>query len=119
MAIDTVYRTGNNVSVTATELFLTTNDGTTTDTDQTDDGVYELWVDGRAALLKGDEFRLRVYEKAHASATRATIVDRRIKGAQTRPTIIKGLVLGVGWNMSLQRISATSRNFYWTIRRIS
>lgn len=117
MALDITYRTGNNITITATETSLAVNDGSTTLQDMTDDGVYTLYLD-TANMVKGDEYLLKVYEKAQASATKRVYLQRRLRHTEP-PLMIPHLMLGIGWDITLQRISVTSRAFYWSIRRAS
>ncbi len=121
MAIDIVYAYGSNVTVTNTETSLATTGGTTTGVPQsiTDDGEYVLMLDGVGALAKGDEYTLRIYEKTETGGTQRVIATIPIVGAQSNPIYIMSLRLGVAWDITLQRISANSRAFYWTIRRVS
>jgi hypothetical protein len=59
----------NAVSVSTTELSIVS--GTTTLQNNTTAGGYMLFLDGiAAAMAKGDEFIIRIYEKTTASATK-------------------------------------------------
>ncbi len=121
MAIDNVYTYGSNVSVTNSETSLATTGGTTTGVPQskTDAGEYVLMLDGVGALVKGDEYTLRAYEKSETGGTQRLLWTVSIIGAQSTPIYIMSLRFGVAWDITLQRVSANSRAFYWTIRRVS
>lgn len=119
MAINLTYTSGNNITVTNVETSLAVTGGSTTLQTLTDAGVYQLFLDGVAALVKADEYVLKVYEKAETSGTKRVIMQMRIKGAQIEPIVLPNLILGIGWDITLARISATSRAFFWTIRRVS
>jgi hypothetical protein len=113
------FRSGNNVAITATETSLAVNGGSTTLSTLTTKGVYSLLLDGVASMAKGDEYRLRIYEKASTGATKRSVMNLTISDTQSEPTFIPHLMLGIGWDMTLQRISTSSRNFYWSIRQAS
>lgn len=123
MALDLEYRTGNDITVTNTEMSLTVNDGTTTPQTITDDGIYTVMLDaissGTLPMVKGDEYLFRIYEKAHSSAGQRIIFQATLSDAQSENLIVPMIPMGIGWDVRLVRVSATSRKFYWTIRRIS
>lgn len=118
MAINLTYKSGNNVSIGSTETSLAVNGGGTTLQTLTDSGSYSL-VLRSTAMVKGDEYKWRVYEKASTGATKAVMLDGTLSDALPTQFTIPNLTLGIGWDMTLQRISASSRAFYWSIRRIS
>jgi len=119
MAFDLAYAEGNNVTVTNTETSLAVDGGSTTLQTLTDAGIYWLFLSGVASLVKGDEYAWKVYEKAQGSAAKEAIMQGRICDAQSEVLCLPGIPLGVGWDITLQRISATSRAFYWTVRRVN
>lgn len=119
MPINLLYAEGNNVTVTNTETSLAVNGGSTTLQTLTDTGLYAIIIDGVASMIKGDEYLIRVYERSASSGTKRVIMQARILGAQSEPWFSPALLLGVGWDVTLQRISATSRAFYWTVRRVN
>ena len=66
MAITEPYEL-DGVTVGASELSVVS--GTTSLQTITDDGVYQLWIDA-GVMAKGDEFRIRGYEKVEGRAAR-------------------------------------------------
>lgn len=119
MAINLTYTSGNNVSITNSETSLAVDGGSTSLQTLTDSGVYQLFLSGVASMVKADEYRLKVYEKAQSSAAKEVVFSATLTNVQAEVFVTPQLILGVGWDITLQRISASSRNFYWTIRRIS
>lgn len=104
------------VSISTTEISILT--GTSTLTDSTSPGAYQLIVDGIAAsMAKGDEFEVRVYEKCLSGSTRRTLFLARMNDAQTELLITPTLMLLNGWNMTLKKIAGTDRNFDASIRK--
>lgn len=99
-------------SITATEHNLCTD--TTTLTEQTDDCEVEIWVD-RSAMIAGDEFEFRVHEDVNGTNTDTYY---RWTGVQPGP-YRERFIMGEGWFFSLKRISATSRTFNWSIRKLT
>lgn len=105
-----------------TETVSTTEWSLTTDTSgpdaQTDDGVYQTFVDLNA-LANGDAYRLRVYEKVLSGSTQrvvyeATITDAQIDGIFATPS----LILMHGWDITLLKTAGTDRSIDWSIRKV-
>lgn len=121
MALDLAYATGSAVSVTNSETSLGVTGGTTSGVPvaRTDAGLFMLVLDGVANMVKGDEYRLKVYEKARASGTVRVIFQATLSDAQSEAFVLPWLPLGIGWDITLQRISASSRAFDWAVRRIT
>lgn len=121
MALDLAYATGSAVSITNSETSLATTGGTTTGVPQsiTDAGQYQVVLDGVANMAKGDEYLLKVYEKARASGTQRVMFTLRIMDAQSELIVLPPLLLGIGWDVTMQRISANSRAWDWSLRRLS
>lgn len=119
MPINLLYAEGNNVTITSTETSLAVNGGSTTLQTLTDSGLYAVIIDGTASMAKGDEYRIKIYEKASSSAGKKIIMQARLLGSQSEPWFSPALILGIGWDATLQLISATGRPFYWTIRRVN
>lgn len=118
MPTNLTFRSGNAVSITGTETSLAVNGGSTALQTLTNKGIYTLMMRS-TAMTKGDEFKWRVYEKVSTGAGKAVIYSGTISDAQSEPTVTPQLFLGIGWDITLQRVSATSRNFHWSIRQIS
>lgn len=119
MPTNMTFRSGNNVSITGTETSLCVNGGSTTLQTLTNKGVYSILLDGVASMAKGDQYTLRVYEKASTAATKRVIMKLTISDAQSEPTFIPHLMLGIGFDATLQRDSTTSRAYYWSVRQVS
>lgn len=119
MPISLAYAEGNAVTITNTETSLAVNGGTTTLQTLTDAGLYTVIIDGVANMAKGDEYLIKIYEKSSSSGTKRVIMQARMLGSQSEPWVSPALLLGVGWDVTLQRISSSSRAFDWSIRRVS
>lgn len=106
-----------------TETIGTTEWSLTTDTagpdTQTDDGVYQLFLDLNA-LAGGDVFELVVDEKVLSSSTQRAVYTARFANAQGVPVWVSpSLVLVHGWDMTLKKISGTDRSIDWSIRKVA
>lgn len=115
MAITEAY-TGSQ-SVTTTEWSLTIdNNGPTTDTS---DGVFQAFIDLNA-LVAGDTFRLRIYEKDTSSGTQRVVFENFFVGAQSTPLYASPpLILMHGWDMTLYRTAGSDRTITWSIRKVA
>lgn len=118
MAISEPYEL-DGVSVGATELSIAS--GTTTLQSITDDGVYQLFLDPiGAGLAKGDEFMVRIKEKVLAGSTQRTVIAHRItRLTQSENLVYPTLFLLHGWDMTLQKITGTDRNWDASIRKVA
>jgi hypothetical protein len=104
------------VSISTTEISILT--GTSTLTDSTSPGAYQLIVDGIAAsMAKGDIFEVRVLEKTLSGSTRREVFSGRMNGVQNSLFVTPTLMLLNGWNMTLKKIAGTDRSFDASIRK--
>lgn len=105
------------VTVGATELSVVS--GTTTLSTQTDDGVYQLWIDA-GNMAKGDEFRVRMYEKVEGTGgTKKVAAQWSLQGVQTEVFVTPMFVLINGWDFTIQKLVGTDRAFDASIRKIA
>lgn len=118
MPLNLTYKSGNNVTMTTAEKSLAVDGGSTTLQTVTDKGFYTLLLRS-TAVVKGDEFKWRVYEKASTGASKALLCDGTISDALPSQMMIPQLALGIGWDITLQRTGGSNRAFYWSIRRAS
>jgi hypothetical protein len=112
----TQYDSISAVSISGTEISILT--GTSSLTDSTDAGAYSLVVDGiAAAMAKGDDFEIRIYDKCLTGSTRRTVFVARISDVQSELFVTPTLMLVHSWNMTLKKIAGTDRNFDASIRK--
>lgn len=118
MAI-TEYAELDNVTVGSTELSIVS--GTTSLATETSSGVYQLWIDPvAAAMAKGDEFKIRVYEKVEATGgTKRVVFVATLSDAQSELFVTPTLILMHGWDMTIQKIAGTDRAFDASVRKIA
>jgi hypothetical protein len=118
MAITEPYEM-DGVSISTTEISIVS--GTSSLQTITTAGVYQLWVDPvGAAMAKGDEFEIKIYEKVEATGgTKRVVFSARLSDAQSELFVTPTLILMNGWDMTLKKIAGTDRNFDASIRKIA
>lgn len=116
MAISEPYEL-DGVTVGASELSIVS--GTTSLQTVTDDGVYCLWIDP-GNMAKGDEYRIRCYEKVEATGgTKKVFVQWTLLGVQAENFLTPTFILMHGWDMTIQKIAGTDRAFDASIRKVA
>ena len=116
MAISEPYEM-DGVTISTNEISIVS--GTTSLQTVTDDGVYQLWIDAYA-MAKGDEFRVKLYEKVEATGgTKKVFAQFTLLGAQTEVFVTPSFVLINGWDMTITKIAGTDRAFDASIRKIA
>jgi hypothetical protein len=118
MAITLTYKSGNAATITNTETSLAVDGGSTTLQTLTDKGLYQL-IYKSTAMAKGDEFRLRVYEKASTGASKSVLFSATLSDVQSEQFTHPPVMLGLGWDMTAQRTGGSNRAAHWSIRRVS
>ncbi len=118
MAITEAYEL-DGVTVGSTELSVVS--GTTSLQTVAETGAFQLWIDPvGAAMAKGDEFAIRIYEKVEATGgTKRVVFKATLSDAQSELFVTPTLVLMHGWDMTLQKIAGTDRAFDASIRKIA
>jgi hypothetical protein len=85
----------------------------------TTEGVFQAFVD-LDALEAGDVFEFRAYEKARTGDTQRAVYSVQFSGPQTTPIWASPtLILGVGWDMTVKKISGTDRTINWRISKVA
>ena len=118
MAISEPYEL-DGVSISTTEISIVS--GTSTLQTITDDGVYQLWLDPvGAAMAKGDEFIIRIYETVEGTGgTKRVVFSSTLSDAQSELWVSPMLILINGWDMTLQKVAGTDRNWDASIRKVA
>jgi hypothetical protein len=115
MAISEAFQ--NSATIGASEYFLASN--STVKTDQTDDGVYQLWLDLNA-LANGDEYRIRAYERISSGGTSRIAMEWTVAHAQSEPMYVTpSLIFLHGWEFSVTKLAGTDRSIAWSIRKVA
>jgi hypothetical protein len=112
MAITVEFCT-NTVSISTSEISL--NTGTTSLNSNTANGVFQAFLDLNL-LAAGDAFDFKVYETVRTSGTKRLAWSARFGNAQGTPIWVSpSLILGIGWDMTLTKVSGTDRSIPWRI----
>lgn len=107
----------DSASIGTTEYSLPTD--STTRVAQTDDCILQVFLDV-SALAAGDEFVLKLYEKYAAAGTQRLVDQWTLTNAQTRPMWVSpSLIVGEGWDFTVQKIAGTDRTIYWSLRKVA
>lgn len=108
--------TNNSASISTTEYFLAAN--STTASYQTTQCALQVFLD-LSNLVAGDEFTVRLYEKVNGGS--AMLVDSWVKaGAQAKPCmVIPSVLVGEGWEVSVQRTGGSDRTIAWSLRKVT
>lgn len=115
MAISEAY-TFSAVTVSTTEISIPS--GTSSLSTITTDGIFQLWIDA-ANVAKGDEFRVKLYEKVKAAGTKRVFTQWSLMGVQTELFVTPSFILMQGWDMTIIKIAGTDRAFDASIRQIA
>jgi hypothetical protein len=84
----------------------------------TADGVYQAFID-LAAMAAGDQYTLRVYERARSGDPQRVIYKAVFTGVQAYPLVATpSLMLIHGWDMTLDKDAGTDRTITWSIRTV-
>jgi hypothetical protein len=91
----------------------------TTRQTRTETGLMQACID-LSALQSGDTYVLRVYEKVVAGGTQQLLEQISFSGVQAKPgSMLPAVMLGVGWDVTLQRTAGADRAIPFSIRSVS
>ena len=116
MAINNALYQQNNQSIGSTEYSLSNN--STTIASQTTDAVISVWIDC-PNMAAGDEYAIFLREKVTSTSTQRKTQLSVLRGPQPGPFISSPFQVGNGWDVTMQKISGTDRNFSWSIRGVT
>lgn len=116
MALNLALYSSSGATIGTTEYSLT--NGSTTLASKTDNMVISVWLDV-TNMASGDEFEVALYEKAVSGGTQRKAVLANLVGAQADGLFITGpFHVGVGWDVTVKKISGTDRSFAYAIRSV-
>jgi hypothetical protein len=71
-------------------------------------------------MAKGDEFRIKLYEKVEASGgTKKVFAQWTLAGVQSEVFVTPTFILMNGWDMTIQKLAGTDRAFDASVRKIA
>lgn len=106
--------TQNSATIGTTEFFLASN--STTATYQTADVILQVYLD-LGAMAAGDEYLIKIYEKVDGTNPEVIYTATKV-GAQAEMWVSPAFILGVGWEVSVDKIAGTDRSIPWTLAKI-
>lgn len=115
MAAWTVLYSGSN-SISGTEFSITLNSTSGAPAAKTDKGTISLVLDVNA-MLAGDQFEVKLYDKCRSGDTQRLIDHWVLTGAQAWPLFITPpLMLGEGWDFTVKKLTGTDRTIVSSVR---
>ncbi len=78
-------------------------------------GTYQIVLD-TSAVVDGDQFEIRILEKARTSGTQRRAMSAVLTGGMADLWMSPALMLGNGWDVTIQKLSGTDRAIEWSIR---
>ena len=107
----------NSATISTTEYSLPS--ASTTRVAQTDKCVLQAFIDFNA-MAAGDEYQVRIYEKQAAAGTQRIVEQWSLVGVQSTPLWTSpSLIVGEGWDVTVQRIAGTDRSIAWSLRKVT
>lgn len=103
----------NSATVGATEYSLTNN--STTIAARTDKATYQVFLD-TSTLVGGDQYQIRILEKCRSSSTQRRVMSAILTGGMADSWQSPALMLGNGWDVTVQKLTGTDRAIEWSIR---
>lgn len=117
MAITALYESSATISTAEYSLPNATNYAA--GSVKTDDGVFQCFID-LSAMVAGDQYNLKVYEKVQAAGTTRVIYTASYVGVQASPhVVLPSLLLMHGWDFTLTRTAGADRTIAWSIRQVA
>lgn len=106
--------------VTVTSSGISIPSGTSTPSSITDDGVYQIWVDGCADMAKADDYLVTLLEKVEGTGgTQRTFLSGGLLGTQAEPMVSPTFILINGWDAIIDKIAGADNAFDASIRKVA
>ncbi len=87
----------------------------TTLTPITAKATYQVFLD-TAAIVAGDQYEIRILEKVQSSGTQRRLMSAILTGGTADEWASPALMLGNGWDVTVQKLAGTDRTLEWSIR---
>lgn len=109
--------TNDSASISTTEYSLPADGAGPTA--QTDDCVLQVFIDF-GNMIAGDIYQVRLYEKYAGAGTQRLVDEWVLNGVQSKPMfVIPSVILGEGWDVTVDRIAGADRTIYWSLRKVT
>jgi hypothetical protein len=107
---------GGTATVGATEFSIAANANFSSGSPQTTQAYVQAFINF-SALASGDQFRVKIYEKVNGGTQTLTLDPALPTGAQNQLFVTPMLILGEGWDITVQKVSGTDRSVSFSVRK--
>lgn len=108
--------TNATATIGTTEYSLAKNASYSAGSPMTTIGYVQAVIDVVANMAAGDEYEIRVYEKANAGTQRPIFVSR-VGGAQFESYVTPLMLLGEGWDITMKKTAGIDRSILFSVRQ--
>jgi len=106
-----------NASVSTTEISIPTGTTYSSGSPQTTDYTIQVWLD-MFNMAAGDQYQIRVYEKAISGGTQRVVYEAILTGAQSKMFVLPALMVLHGWDVTVKKLAGTDRTIVGDIRAV-
>lgn len=114
MAITEAFAGSASIGTTAFSL----PNNSTSLTPQTDDGIYQVWLD-LSAMTVTETYQVQILEKVQSTSTQRVVYESVVVGPSTPILAFPSLVLLHGWDVQVLKVAGTDRTIEWSIRKVA
>lgn len=109
----------NSATIGTTEYSLPANANYSSGSPQTDACYLQIWLDLNA-LISGDQYEMRIYEKVRSADTQRVVQTITFTGIQPEPIYVHpALHLRNAWDVTLDKLAGTDRSISWSLRKVA
>lgn len=107
----------DSATIGTAEYSLPADTSTGVPTAQTDDCVLQAFIDF-ANMTAAESYDVKIYEKINAGTARV-VYHASLVGVQANPFVSPALILGEGWDVTVDKIAGTDRSIAWSLRKVT
>ncbi len=86
-------------------------------TSQTDACQLQAWINILSMAI-GDEFVVKLYEKFISGGAQIVVEEWRLV-YPTRKLVLPAMILHVGWDLTITKVTGTDRAVEWSLRKVT
>lgn len=106
-----------NASVSTTEISVPTGSAYSSASPQTTEYTIQVWFD-MFNMAAGDQYQLRIYEKAIPGSTQRIVYESVLAGGQTKLAVFPALMVMHGWDVTVKKLAGTDRVIVGGVRAV-
>lgn len=103
-------------TIGSTEYSIAQNANYSAGSPKTTQGYVQAVIDFVANLAAGDQYQVRIYEKANGG-TQRPLLTAVVTGAQAESFVTPLLFLGEGWDITVKKLAGTDRSIPFSVRQ--